>query len=265
MAAVTTGEPTTELKTELLQLAKDTALKAGKLLTNRPGTLEITSKSSSVDFVTQMDRASEELIFSEILYARPNDGFVGEEGGDRVSVSGITWVVDPIDGTTNYLMDLPGWNISIAAKDSTGGLIGVVYSPTIDRMFTAARGMGAYLNGRPISCNKNVELKNALLGTGFSYELDKRREQVTLLSSLIARVRDIRRCGAAAVDLCYVAMGALDGYYEYGLNEWDYAAGGLIAREAGAIVSGRHGGPECKEMTIAAGPGLHDVLVGEIN
>jgi myo-inositol-1(or 4)-monophosphatase len=259
-------DDTSALKASLLQLAKDTVMKAGVLTMNRPDTLEVTCKSSSIDFVTQMDKASEQLIMREILSARPEDGFVGEEGGDIPSGSGITWVVDPIDGTTNYVYNLPGWNISIAAKDSVGQvLVGVVFCPTINRLWTAVKGQGAHMNDKPISCKKNVDqLSDALLGTGFTYDIAKRVEQGAFLASLIPRVRDIRRCGAAAVDLCYVACGALDGYYECGLNEWDYAAGGLIAAEAGAIVTGRNKGPVGKEMIIAAGPKLHAILVGEI-
>ena len=215
------------LQQELLQLAKETAVKAGELLCNRPEIIEAQSKSSAVDLVTQMDKASEALIMYEILKVRPGDGFIGEEGSDVTAAeSGVTWVVDPIDGTTNFFYNLPGWNISIAAKNSTGVLIGVVYAPSINRIWEATRGGGAFMNGLPIVCRDPVDLKDAVIGTGFSYNLAMREQQARQISSFLPRIRDMRRCGSAAVDLCHVAMGALDGYYEYGLCEWDYAAGG---------------------------------------
>jgi myo-inositol-1(or 4)-monophosphatase len=219
------------LPQELLNLAKETALKAGNLLCSRPVHLHVQSKSSAVDLVTQMDKASESLIMNEILKVRPTDGFIGEEGschvgGATAAESGITWVVDPIDGTTNYFYNLPGWSISIAAKNSIGVLIGVVYAPSLNRMWEAVSGGGAFMNGQPIACRDPVDLKDAVLGTGFSYNLSMREQQARQISSFLPRIRDMRRCGSAAVDLCHVAMGALDGYYEYGLCEWDYAAGG---------------------------------------
>lgn len=250
----------------LLRLAKTIALSAGELLSTRPHAFDIQMKSSAVDFATQMDHASEALIVNALLEARPHDGVIGEEGSSRESSSDITWVIDPLDGTVNYFYGLPGWNVSIAAKDSSTGevLVGVVYSPSIKCLWEASKGDGAYLNNQRISCNNPIQLDRALIGTGFSYNLSKREEQAILASKLIPKVRDLRRCGAAATDLCYVAMGALDGYYEYGLQEWDHAAGGLIAREAGAVVSGRLNGPPGHEMVIAAGPVLHQILIDEI-
>ena len=249
---------------ELLDLARKIAQSAGELLVNRPLSFDINEKSSARDFATQMDHASEKLIVESILSARPDDGIVGEEGASRESTSGITWVIDPIDGTVNYFYNLPGWNISIAARDSDGVLIGVVYAPTLNSLWHAIRGGGGFLNGRPIHCSNNSELSDSLLATGFSCQPAERVRQAGVIADLIPRVRDIRRNGAAAVDLCHVASGAVDGYFETGLKEWDLAAGGLIAREAGALVTGRNGTTPGEEMVIAAGPALHAILVAEI-
>ena len=249
---------------ELLVLAEKIAKSAGELLSNRPDTFNINQKSSARDFATQMDLASEKLIVESILAARPDDGIIGEEGANRISGSGITWVIDPIDGTVNYFYNLPGWNISIAAKDKEGVLIGVVYAPTINSLWRASRGGGAFLNDRPISVSRSDSLADSLIATGFSYDLAERSAQGRLLAELIPLVRDIRRNGAAAVDLCHVASGALDGYFELGLKEWDLAAGGLIAREAGALVTGRLGAPAGEAMVLAAGPALHALLMLEI-
>jgi len=242
------------LTAELLELAKRVGREAGELLQKRPTTFEVSTKTSSIDVVTQMDSQSETHIVSEILKARPNDGIIGEEGSERTSKSGITWVIDPLDGTVNYLYGLPGWNVSIAAKDSDGVVVGVVVAPTINSTWYASRGGGAYLNEQPIKCNDGVELNRALIATGFAYDVDARPAQLAQLSELLNRIRDIRRNGAAAVDLCHVAMGALDGYFEKGLQEWDLAAGGLIASEAGAKVTTVAG------TTIAAAPSLHATL-----
>ena len=253
-----------ELIRELLALAEGIAQKAGELLSERPDSFDINQKSSARDFATHMDLASEKLIVNAILEARPEDGIIGEEGARRESRSGITWVIDPIDGTVNYFYNLPGWNISIAAKDGEGVLIGVVYAPTLNSLWHASRGGGAFLNDRAIHCSDGDQLDDALIATGFSYDLAERVQQSVKVAELIPKVRDIRRNGAAAVDLCHVASGAVDGYFETGLKEWDLAAGGLIAREAGALVTGRNGAPAGEAMVIAAGPALHALLISEI-
>lgn len=253
-----------ELVRELLELATDIAHQAGELVSARPMNFDINQKSSARDFATHMDHASERLIVAAILSARPGDGIIGEEGATRESTSGITWVIDPIDGTVNYFYNLPGWNISIAAKDEEGVLIGVVYAPTLNSLWSASREGGSYLNGKPIHCSTANLLEESLIATGFSYDLAERIKQGAKIAALIPKVRDIRRNGAAAVDLCHVASGAVDGYFESGLKEWDLAAGGLIAREAGAVVSGRNGGAAGEAMVIAAGPALHALLTPEI-
>lgn len=250
---------------ELLNLAESIALKAGSLLVNRPSKFELDEKSGVFDFATQMDHESEKLIVSEILAARPDDGLIGEEGANRESKSGVTWVIDPIDGTVNYLYDIPGWCISIAAKDRDGGLAGVVYSPATQSLWKAHRGGGAFLNGNPIKCNDPVALNRALVGSGFAYDLEKRKIQAALIARLLPEIRDLRRLGACAVDMCHVASGSLDAYFEAGVNEWDYAAAGLIATEAGAMISidkGIWNGE--KNMVIVAGPALHPALSAQI-
>lgn len=244
--------------TELLALALRIGKEAGEMLMNRPAELEVSTKSTAIDVVTQMDIRAEAFIVSELIAARPGDGIVGEEGADRITTTGITWVIDPIDGTVNYLYNLPGWNISIAAKDEQGQLIGVVTAPTINSTWWAVRGEGAFYNGAKIACNEPIEFNRALIGTGFQYDVAHRGEQIKHLAAMLPKVRDIRRNGAAAVDLCHVAMGALDGYYEHGLKEWDWAAAGLIATEAGARFALYGQAPYM--MTLAAGPTLFTEL-----
>jgi len=246
---------------ELLKLAETVARSAGAHLMNRPATFTFTEKSSAVDFATQMDQQAEELIVKQLLAARGDDGIIAEEGSAKASSSGVTWVIDPLDGTVNYLYGLPGWNVSIAAKDKDGVLVGVVYAPSINGLWSAVRGGDATYNGDKIKCNDPVTLDKALLATGFAYDLDLRSTQGQVISNLLPQIRDLRRNGAAAVDLCYVAMGSLDGYFEASLSEWDHAAGGLIATQAGAVISGRAGGPANKDLVVCAGPALHAQLL----
>jgi myo-inositol-1(or 4)-monophosphatase len=246
---------------ELLKLAESVARATGSLLMKRPESFTLTEKSSAVDFATQMDQQAEEMIVKLLLEQRPDDGIVAEEGAARQSKSGITWVIDPIDGTVNYLYGLPGWNVSIAAKDKDGVVVGVVYAPSINGFWSAIRSEGATYNGNKIKCNDPVLLEKALIATGFAYDLNLRNSQGKIMSNLLPKIRDLRRNGAAAVDLCYVAMGAIDGYFEASLKEWDLAAGGLIATEAGAVVSGRAGAEPNGELVVCAGPALHAALL----
>jgi myo-inositol-1(or 4)-monophosphatase len=243
---------------ELLELARKVGLDAGALLMERPPAFEIESKSTAIDIATQMDKKAEKFIMESLLAARPDDGIIGEEGSSVESKSGITWVIDPLDGTVNYFYGLPGWNVSIAAKDKDGSVVGVVTAPTINSTWWAIRGGGAFYNGHQIHCNDPIALDRALIATGFQYDVAHRTTQMTDLAKLVPLARDIRRNGAAAVDLCHVAMGALDGYYEAGLKEWDWAAGGLVATEAGARFV--QYGQEPLRTTLAAGPTLHGHL-----
>ena len=250
------------IQDELLTLALKIATDAGRLLVDRPASWDLTFKSSAIDIATQMDIASEKLIVNAILSARPDDGIIGEEGAARDSRSGYTWVIDPVDGTVNYFYGLPGWNISIAVKDELGSVVGVVHAPTINSTWHATRGGGAFLNSLPISCNDPVELNRALLGTGFAYDVADRANQLDLIQYFLPRIRDIRRAGAAATDLCFVASGILDAYVETGLKEWDLAAGALIASEAGAHVTTTPW--RGMELTVAAGKHIYDVIHAEL-
>ena len=243
---------------ELLELARKVGVDAGALLMERPPAFEIESKSTAIDIATQMDKKAEKFIMESLLAARPDDGIIGEEGSSVESKSGITWVIDPLDGTVNYFYGLPGWNVSIAAKDKDGSVVGVVTAPTINSTWWATRGGGAFYNGHHIHCNDPIALDRSLIATGFQYDVSHRISQLEDFSKLVPIVRDLRRNGAAAVDLCHVAMGALDGYYEAGLKEWDWAAGALVATEAGATF--KHYGQGPMRISMAAGPSLHSQL-----
>jgi len=247
---------------QLLDLALKIARQAGDLLMDRPASWDLTVKSTAIDIATQMDLASEKLIVESILAARPDDGIIGEEGASRESKSGVTWVIDPVDGTVNYFYGLPGWAVSIAAKDETGTLVGVVHSPTVHATWHASKGGGAFLNNVAIACNEPIELNRALISSGFAYDVNNRLEQVKIVNALLPKIRDLRRIGSAAADICHVATGMVDGYFETGLFEWDLAAAELIALEAGATVSTRpwHG----LNLTVAAGPHLFAALNAQI-
>jgi myo-inositol-1(or 4)-monophosphatase len=203
--------------------------------------------------------------------ARPHDGFFGEEtsgaAADRdTGTSGLTWVVDPIDGTVNYLYDIPHYAISIAVVDGAPdpltwtALAACVLNPVTGEIFTAAAGGGAFLGATAISVAPAVDLSQALVSTGFSYVAEQRRRQGAVVARLLPEVRDIRRAGAASLDICYVANGRLNGYFERGLSPWDHAAAALIAREAGASVTGWDGAAASKEFLLAAEPTVADAL-----
>jgi myo-inositol-1(or 4)-monophosphatase len=242
----------------LVDLATGVARRAGRLLLDglAQARTSIETKSSATDMVSEMDRAAEQLIVSSLLGARPDDGIVGEEGADVAGTSGLRWVVDPLDGTTNYLYGLPGWAVSIAAEGPDGVVAGVVFDPVHDELFTALRGGGAQRNGEPIAASGCRDLGLALVATGFGYRPDRRLGQARVLAELIGDIRDIRRMGAAAVDLCAVACGRVDAFFERGLSWWDLAAGGLVATEAGAVVTSLDGGPVEAGSVLAAAPGI---------
>jgi myo-inositol-1(or 4)-monophosphatase len=244
---------------ELVDLACDLARAAGTLTVEgrRRGLHAVHTKSSATDMVTEFDRQSERLIVDGLLARRPHDGIVGEEGAHRTGTSGVDWLVDPIDGTTNYLYGIPTYAVSIAARDGDGLLAGVVHMPVLGETFHASRGGGAFLDGEPIHCSSQADLAAALVATGFSYDPARRVEQGRVLQHVIGLVRDIRRIGSAAADLCYVACGRVDAYYERGLSAWDLAAGELIATEAGAVVSAFDGEPTRPGEAVATNPGLH--------
>jgi myo-inositol-1(or 4)-monophosphatase len=251
---------------DLLKLAVEVATEAARLIVERRrGTITVAdTKSTATDIVTAVDRESEELIRARVLAARPDDSFLGEEGDDVNGSSGVRWVVDPIDGTVNYLYDIPTYAVSIAVECDGQTVAGVVVDAPKGEVFTATLGGGAFADGRPIRVSDCPDLSKALVGTGFGYDPVRREVQAEVVQHLIAQVRDIRRIGVGAIDLCYVACGRLDAVYERGLNPWDYGAGALIAAEAGATVGGLDGAPVSPEMSIAATPAvfgpLHDAL-----
>lgn len=223
--------------------------------------LDRDTKSSSTDLVTEYDHAAESHIVDELRRVRPDDAIVGEEGTDDAGSSGYAWYIDPIDGTTNFVYDLPAWACSIGVSRDGEMVAGAVYAPALDELYLAARGGGATLNGEPISASAESDLSLALVGTGFNYQAAARVDQAAVVTALIGQVRDIRRLGSAAFDLCMVACGRIDIYYERFLNSWDAAAGELIAREAGAIASDFAGGPSRPGEMVVAAPGVHAAFV----
>jgi myo-inositol-1(or 4)-monophosphatase len=248
----------------MLDLASRAATEAGSMVIQTPAhTVRASTKSSPTDFVTEMDRAAEQLILGTILAARPDDGLMGEEGASKASQSGISWLIDPIDGTTNYLRGIPNFSVSIAAVTEDETVAGVVYDPTLDETFTAIRNQGAALNGAPIECSR-TPLAESIIGTGFSYSAAERERQAELLRAVLPAVGDIRRPGSAAVSLCWVACGRLDAFYEADLEPWDFAAGSLIALEAGADVQGAERDQADHHLIIASAPtvtaGLRQLL-----
>ncbi|HUR72885.1 MAG TPA: inositol monophosphatase family protein [Sporichthya sp.] len=247
---------------ELLEIALLLAREAGTLLhAGRPaGPLRVTSKSTPTDVVTEMDHAAEALITETLARVRPDDGMLGEEGTDHPGTSGVRWVVDPLDGTVNYLYDLGGWAVSIAAEVDGEAVAGVVQIPSAGETFTAVRGGGATCNGRPLRGHPAPALDRALVATGFGYDPRRRAHQAEILRHVLPAVRDIRRGGACAVDLCALAAGRVDAYYERGVRPWDFAAGALIAAEAGAQVAGLGGEAPSSTFLLAAGPELFGPL-----
>lgn len=243
---------------ELLGLAVAAADAAAALLLDAMDRvrLDVGTKSSRTDMVTEMDRASEALVRDLVLGARPDDGFLGEESDESTGTSGVRWVVDPLDGTTNYLYGHAGWNVAVAAELDGRGVVGVVHDPLQGDVFAARLGGGATRNGRTIAVSEQRQLATALCATGFAYDPDRRRRQAEVLAAVIPQIRDVRRVGAAAVDICSVACGRLDAYWERGLGPWDLAAGAVIATEAGAVV----GDPDELGYVLVAPPALFEAL-----
>jgi myo-inositol-1(or 4)-monophosphatase len=246
----------------LLDLAVGLAAQASALLVEGLARARTTvdTKSTGTDMVTEMDRASERLLVDGILAARPDDGVLGEEGTDRAGTSGVRWVLDPLDGTTNYLYGHSGFAVSIGVQVDGRSVAAVVDDPLHGDVFTATLGGGARRNGRPVHVSDERHLDRALVATGFSYVPERRRLQAQVVEAVIPQIRDIRRMGAAAVDLCSVACGRVDAYYERGLQPWDHAAGALIAREAGAVVGHLDGSTEDDDFILAAPPALWEPL-----
>jgi len=253
---------------DLLRIARDTALAGGELAARRrsEGVSVAASKSSPVDIVTEADRETEALIRSLLADARPDDGFYGEESDASESASGLTWIVDPIDGTVNFLYGLPHYAVSIAVVENGPdpltwrALAACVFNPATGEVFTATEGGGAFLGDAPITVAAPVALGQSLVGTGFAYDSRMRGVQGALVAQLLPEVRDIRRMGTASLDLCAVAAGRLNAYFERTLSPWDHAAGALIAREAGATVKGLRDAAPSRDFILAAEPELARVL-----
>ena len=242
----------------LLELAVELARDAGAMLVDGQQRVRVeeATKTSATDMVTDMDRASEDLVVERLARARPDDGILAEEGAGREGTSGVRWVIDPLDGTINYLYGNPNFGVSIAAEIDGAGKVGVVFDPARDELFTAVAGRGAHLNGDAIAVSGGDELAQALVATGFSYRPERRADQARVLTAVLPAVRDIRRSGAATLDLCWVACGRVDAYFERGLQPWDLAAGAVVATEAGARVEGLDGPVPGSGSVLAATPAL---------
>ncbi|MGH2913231.1 MAG: inositol monophosphatase family protein, partial [Solirubrobacteraceae bacterium] len=253
---------------ELLDLAIAVARDAGALLlerfdSGRERVLE--SKSTPTDLVSEADLASERLIRDALSRARPDDGFLGEEGGGEEGSSGVTWVVDPLDGTVNFLFAIPQWCVSVAVRDSHGVLAGAVFDPCRDELFTATRHGDSLLNGTPLIPSVCADLATAMVATGFAYDASVRAAQAAVLARLLPRVRDIRRFGSAALDLVWTAAGRYDAYFERTVKPWDIAAGTLVCERAGLNVVELVERPGLPFGVLAAGPALSGEMLALVN
>ena len=252
---------------DLLLLAEQIAREAGELARRRrdEGVRIAATKSALADIVTEADREVETLIRARLAAARPGDGFLGEESGAERGSTEITWVVDPIDGTVNYAYGIPHYAVSIAAvagdpdPELWSAQAGVVFAPVTGDLFRAARGSGAWLGPDRLAVSRPTDA-GALLATGFGYDPATHAGDLERVRTVMPLARDLRRAGAASLDLAYVAAGRLDGYFERGLAPWDHAAGALLVEEAGGVVGGAPGGRPGRQMTIAAGPDLYAAL-----
>ena len=228
---------------------------------------QVDTKSSPVDVVTAVDTATEALIERRLLEARPDDGVLGEEGASREGTSGVRWVVDPIDGTVNFLYGIPAYAVSIAAEVDGRVEAGVVLNVATGELFTATAGGGAFASSpaRPepvrLTGSRPVSLEQTLVATGFGYRVEQRRAQGAVVARLLPEVRDIRRNGCASLDLCAAAAGRVDAYYELDLKPWDHAAGALVAEEAGLVVAGTAGRPFAEPMAVAVAPTVAEPLL----
>jgi myo-inositol-1(or 4)-monophosphatase len=265
---VTTSAPVPDLPSELMALARATAEEAALLVgAGRDSAADrVDTKSSPVDVVTAVDTASEALIVRRLLEARPDDGVLGEEGAATEGTSGVRWVVDPIDGTVNFLYGLPAYAVSIAAEVDGRTEAGVVLNVATGELFTAVRGQGAWLTAPGsaalrLTGSAPADLDRTLVATGFGYRVEQRRAQGAVVAELLPVVRDIRRVGCASLDLCAAAAGRVDAYYELDLKPWDHAAGALIAAEAGLVVTGTEGRPFAEPMAVVAAPSIAGPLV----
>ncbi|MGC8627545.1 MAG: inositol monophosphatase family protein [Acidimicrobiales bacterium] len=251
-------EPPDELLSELKELAVSVAVGAAHVLVQYSASdlSDVRTKSSPTDLVSEADRASETYITSALRQARPDDSLLAEEGTRREGKSGIRWVADPLDGTTNFFFGVPAYSVSLAAQWHGKTVVGAVVDPSRQETWAAVIGRGAQCNGKPCRvASGRSTLATALVATGFSYRPERRAVQAAVLAELLPVVRDIRRFGSAAIDLCWVAAGRYDAYYESWLNDWDWAAGQLICQEAGGSVS-----MLSQRTLVASTPEIHDDL-----
>jgi myo-inositol-1(or 4)-monophosphatase len=254
---------------ELLEVATE-VVRAAAALARRlraAGIGEVSTKSTPTDVVTAADKAVERQVVAALRQVRPGDAVLGEETGVSNGSAGadaVRWILDPIDGTVNYLYDLPQYAVSLAAEVGGRVVAGVVHNPATGTEWTATRGGGAWRDGRRLGGSGVSDLGQALVATGFGYDPARRAHQARVLAGLLPKIRDIRRFGAASIDLCLAAEGAVDAYYEKGLAPWDSAAGGLVAVEAGLLVTGLSGAPPGPDLVLAAPPGIHQALHDEL-
>ncbi len=245
----------------LVALAEDVAREAGaKLLEAFGRPVAISSKSTPTDLVSEVDEATQALIRSRLEAARPGDGFLGEEGGDEAGSSGLRWVVDPLDGTVNFLFGIPQWGVSIAVEDADGVVAGVIFDPSRGELWSAERDGPALLGGEPVTGSGKDDLSMALVATGYGYDAEVRRAQAAQVAALLPDVRDIRRMGAAALDLAWCAAGRYDAYFERGVHRWDVAAGWVICERAGLVVEPLAEKPPQADGVLVATSGLIDTL-----
>jgi myo-inositol-1(or 4)-monophosphatase len=259
---VSYGEEVPTRSEELLTIARRLATEAGEFLLDglHRERIEVETKSSSSDMVSEMDRGAERLLVDGILAARPHDGILGEEGTNTQGTSGVRWVIDPLDGTTNYLYGQPQWSVSIGIEIDGVASVGVVDAPMLRETYTAALGSGAWCNERRLYVSPCDSLASALIATGFGYDASLRQWQGAIVSTLLPEIRDIRRAGSAALDLCFVASGRVDAYYERGCNAWDLCGGSVVIREAGGLATGLTDAEPSRHLAVAAGASLHPLL-----
>jgi myo-inositol-1(or 4)-monophosphatase len=248
---------------ELLAVAEEAARAAGAVLLERFGgpRRDVRAKSTPTDLVSEADIAAERALRAALAARRPEDAVLGEEGGDRgAGTSGVRWIVDPLDGTVNFLFGIPQWGVSVACEDHDGPLAGIVHDPLRDETFAATRDGPATLGGESVESSSRDELATAMVATGFAYDAEVRAAQAEVAARLLPRVRDLRRLGSAALDLAYTACGRYDAFYERGLQPWDRAAGELLCARAGLELRELHPRDALPGGLLAAPPALAEAL-----